>query len=349
MKAMEEQKFQRGFFFILLGAAFLLALAVFLPFLSEILLAAIGAVVLHPIYARILQWVRHKESIAALFVLILVFVCILTPLTFLGLNIFHEAQGLYSHLQGNSEDFLTSVVTAIEEPIRAYLPDFSINLQSFFSKALNWLTGNIQSLVFGTANTILSFVLFAIALFYLLKDGERFINFIFGLSPLEKQDNEAIRKRVRVMMNAVVRGVLVIAIIQGFLAGIGFTLFGIPNPTLWGTVAAFAALLPGIGTALVFIPAILYLAIAGSIGQTIGIALWGLVIVGLVDNFLAPFFYGRGTKIHPLAILFSVLGGIAVFGPIGFLIGPIAIGLFFAILDIYRSLILGKGSPTISE
>ena len=125
------------------------------------------------------------------------------------------------------------------------------------------------------------------------------------------------------------------ALIQGILTAVGFTFFGIPNATLWGSVAAITALIPGIGTALVLLPAILYLYFSGETLFAVGLLLWGMTAVGLVDNFLGPKLVERGMRLHPFLILLSVLGGVGFFGPLGFLLGPLVLSLLFALIEIY--------------
>ena len=136
-------------------------------------------------------------------------------------------------------------------------------------------------------------------------------------------------------INSVIKGSLVIAIIQGILTGLGFTLFQVPNPALWGSIASITALIPGIGTALVLIPGILYLFFSFKIGLGFGLLAWGILAVGLIDNILGPTLVGRGTKIHPFLVLFGVLGGIQLFGPAGFIAGPLILSLLFALAEIY--------------
>jgi predicted PurR-regulated permease PerM len=118
--------------------------------------------------------------------------------------------------------------------------------------------------------------------------------------------------------------------------GIGFGLFGIPNATLWGFLSALLAMVPGLGTGLVTLPAVVYLFAVGKMGAAVGLAIWGFAVVGLVDNFLAPYFYSKGIEIHQVVILFAVLGGIALFGPLGFIYGPVAVALFIALVSVYR-------------
>jgi predicted PurR-regulated permease PerM len=130
----------------------------------------------------------------------------------------------------------------------------------------------------------------------------------------------------------------VIALLQGVIAGVGFFLFGLPNPALWGSTAAISALIPGVGTSLVLIPAVIYVMIFGSPVQGIGLLLWSLLAVGLVDNLLGPRLMRKGAKIPQFAIFIAVMGGLAVFGPLGFVIGPLVFSLLFTLLDIYSSL-----------
>jgi len=185
--------------------------------------------------------------------------------------------------------------------------------------------------------------IFLVALYYLLKDGQKLKVAIIALSPLSDTDDETISQKLRGAINAVMKGSLLIAFIQGVLTSAGFAIFGVPNAILWGSVAVIAALIPGIGTALVLIPAILFLFITGEMFSGVGLIVWGVVAVGLVDNFLGPKLVGHGMQLHPLIILLSVFGGIGFFGPIGFLLGPLAISLLFVLIDIYFSLKTRKG------
>jgi len=126
-----------------------------------------------------------------------------------------------------------------------------------------------------------------------------------------------------------------IALIQGFSLGIGFFIFGIANPTLWGFVACIASLIPMLGTSILIVPASIYLFINGNIGAGFGILIWGATITGFMDETLSFFLLRRKIKIHPMITLFSILGGVQFFGPIGFIAGPVLASAFFSILKIY--------------
>ncbi|RJR12807.1 AI-2E family transporter, partial [Candidatus Parcubacteria bacterium] len=157
-------------------------------------------------------------------------------------------------------------------------------------------------------------------------------------SPLKDGDDEIIATRLGSAVLATVKGNLLIGLIQGAMTGLGFLLFGVPNAALWGSVAAVMALVPGLGTAIVILPAAIFLFLTGDTTGAIGLLVWGIAAVGLIDNFLGPRLVGMGLKLHPLAVFLAVLGGLSLFGPIGFLLGPLTLSVCLALIDIYFSL-----------
>jgi predicted PurR-regulated permease PerM len=134
-----------------------------------------------------------------------------------------------------------------------------------------------------------------------------------------------------------VKGSFLVALSQGIVASIGFYIFGVPEPLLWGAFTVIVALVPTVGTSLSIVPAVIYLAVTGHSGAAIGMGVWGALAVGLIDNFLGPKLVGRSTKLHPVLVLIAIVGGIQLFGILGFLIGPIIMAIFIAMLDMYRS------------
>ena len=180
--------------------------------------------------------------------------------------------------------------------------------------------------------------MFLIAFYFFLKDGKKLKNYIVALSPLDDSDDELIVSRLKLAVSAAMKGNLLIGLIQGTLTGIGFAIFGVPNAVLWGSVAVIAAFLPGIGTSLVLAPAIIFLFVTGNTFGGVGLLIWGIIAVGLIDNLLGPRLVGRGMQLHPLAVFVAVLGGLSLFGPLGFLLGPLAVSVCLALVDIYTSL-----------
>jgi predicted PurR-regulated permease PerM len=350
---MEAAKLQLYFFFILFIAVGTLTFFIFKPFLPVLAIAAIFAVLLQPLYQKILKSGKIHEAVAAFLVLVIMGVFILTPLTLVMLQLFNESQSLYYSLVMGEVNYLDVLTSAIENPVRKFSPDFNLDIASYADQAYTWIFSNLKSVVSSTAISIFNILLAAVAFFFFLKDGSKFRKNIMNLSPLADEYNHEISNKLEISIKSVLKGTLLIAMIQGILAGVGFLIFGIPNSTLWGSVATIAALIPGLGTALVIGPCVLYLFFTGATLKAVGLLIWGAVMVGMIDNVLMSTLYGRGIKIHPLLVLFSVLGGIVFFGPMGFLFGPIAISLFYTLIDIYKTLILKyhstKTAPTIPD
>ena len=155
------------------------------------------------------------------------------------------------------------------------------------------------------------------------------------MSPLKDTEDIAIFNRVADSIRAVVTGTVLVAIIQGVLAAVGFSIFGIDRAILWGSIGAFGALLPGIGTAGIMVPAVAYLFYMGTFGSAIGLLVWAIATIVIVDNFIGPNLMSRGSNLHPFIVLVSVLGGVSLFGPIGFILGPVSVSLFMVLLEIY--------------
>lgn len=339
---MNSHKPRLYFFLASLIGIMVLAFFIFRPFLYALILATVFAVVFQPIHRKIVALVRGRQGLAALITLLIVVVFIFTPLIFLTIQIFQEVQQLYFFLTASSgQDAVLNLLNSLTVDLQKYYPatqEISANIEQYLKLGLSWLFQHLGSFFAGFAKLITSFFIFLFALYYLLKDGGKLKTIVIALSPLADTDDEQISKKLGVAINSVIRGNLLIAVLQGMLTMAGFAIFGVPNAVLWGSLTAIAALIPGIGTALVLTPAILYLFFTGEIFSGVGLSIWGVGAVGLVDNFLGPKLVGRDMQLHPLIVLLSTLGGIGFFGPIGFLLGPLAMSLLFALLDIYSSL-----------
>ena len=345
---MNNQKPQLYFLLAILAGTFVLVFFIFRPFLYALILAMIFATVLQPVYQKIVGFARGRQGLSALATILIVVAFIFTPLIFLGIQIFQEAQQLYFSLaDGSGKIAIFNVFNSFPDSFKNYFPatqEFSLNIDQYLKQGLSWLLQHLGSIFGSLAKMAVSSFLFLVALYYLLKDGQKLKAALIALSPLADADDEAIFQKLGMAINAVMKGNLLIALVQGVLTSAGFAIFGVPNAVLWGSVTAIAALIPGIGTALVLFPAILFLFLKGEVFSGVGLIAWGVGAVGLVDNFLGPKLVGRGMQLHPLIILLSALGGIGFFGPIGFLLGPLAVSLLFSLLDIYFSLMIKEKS-----
>lgn len=322
------------YFATILITVLILSFLIFKPFITVLVIAMTLAVILDPVFKRILKTLNNNRILAAATTVVLAIVILLVPLFFLGRQVFYEAGSTYTQISSgdHSQMFGTDF---LQTKLNAAFPNFNIDLRQYLSEFSNWFFGNLGSFFSGTLDIVLKTFLLVMALFYFLKDGSKFKSTFINLSPLPDEYDEKIIITIKNAMKSIVRGSFLISIIQGTLCGIGFWIFGIPNPALWGMVAAISALVPGFGTSITLIPAILFLFFTSSLASALGLLIWGALLVGTIDNFLSPKLIERGVHIHPLFILFSVIGGIAFFGPGGFILGPLVLSLLFTLFDIY--------------
>lgn len=330
-------------YFLAIVTTLLTVLTVYMlrPFLVTVGLAAVFAVIFMPVNRRFAR--RMPRGPAAFLTLLIALACFAIPLVFLGVQFFREAQGLYSFASqpgsiGHAQQALVSFGEKLDPTIpgaRAYFTDLSTRLSGYVHQGAGLGFTYIGEVFSRTFSFILHLFVFLMTLYYLLKEGPRLKRGIERISPLSEAETGALFDRMVRTIGSVMRGTLLIALIQGFLTAVGFELFGIQNGVLWGAVAVFASLVPGIGVALVIVPAVLYLLFIGQAGNAIGLALFGLLVIGTIDNLLRPYLLGSRTSIHPLLVLLSVLGGIAFFGPAGIFLGPLVISLLLGLLSIY--------------
>lgn len=324
------------FFFGLLGIVAYIMWQIISPFIGALALAAILATVSYPIYERVLKVTpRKNKNLASFLSLLVVIVIIVTPLTLIGYFIVNEAVTFYSATNKGEPLSLTAPLTDFESVIQDYFPNFDLDVEQYAAQGAEWLASNAGNIFAGTASTIFLLFIAFFGIYYLFKDGKEFTKQLVYLSPLPDNQDERIIERLSRSVRTVVGGVLTVAIIQGTLSGIGFAIVGVEQAALLGSVAAIGALIPGIGTTVVFVPIIILLILNGSIVQAIILAVWAMLAVGLVDNVLGPKLMSRGTTLHPFLVLISALGGIALFGPIGFILGPVTLSFFMVMLELY--------------
>jgi predicted PurR-regulated permease PerM len=336
---MNQHKSEFYFLSIFLLGISILLFFIFKPFLFALILAVVFATVFDPLHKKILKMTKESKGLTAFLTTGAVLIIIVVPLTFLGIQIFQEATGLYSSLASNGNTInLTNNISTYLQNLTGFSPvpiDTSFDFNQYLKQGLSWLIQHIGPVFANVIQVILGIFIFLIALYYLFKDGHKLKSTLITVSPLRDVHDEIIFNKLALSVNSVIKGSLVVALIQGTLTAIGFTIFGVPNTVLWGSAAAIAALIPGFGTMLVIFPAILYLYFSGAMLPAFGLLIWGAIAVGLIDNLLGPKLVERGIKIHPFLILLSILGGIGFFGPLGFLLGPLILSLFFTLIEIY--------------
>lgn len=327
---------EKYFLFILLLLTLVLTVLIFSPFIAVLILTIAFAVALNPIYLWIKKHItRNIAWLASLLTIFVFLICLCTPLFFVGKTVFYQVQDIYVNVVSSQDT--SSWIGHLNDRINGYLPSgFDFNLQDKISNLLSSLTNSLGSLFSSTLNSVLMFTLMVFALFYLFKNGEKWETDLMKILPLSDKNSSQILKDLKASINRIFKGQFIIAIAQGFLAWVGFTLFGVPHAIIWAIVASIASFVPTIGTSMVSIPAILFLFFSGLQLNALGLLVWSVLLVSTIDNILNPYIMSKDTDIPSLFMLFSILGGVALFGAIGIVIGPLAISLLYSLVSIYK-------------
>src|SRR3989344_4002191 len=260
---MNNSKPQFYFLLTLLFLAFGLVFLILRPFFYTLILAVVFSIVFRPIYRKMCNFFGERNSLASFATVIAVSLVIFIPVAFLGVQSFQEAQQLYFSLTAEGgESTILSITDKLMGNLQKQFPklnDIPLNTDEYLKQSLNWFIQHLDSVFSSFARLILNGLIFLLAFYYLLKDGHKLKTAVVALSPLADINDEMVYSKLMLAVNSVVKGNLIIAIIQGALTSVGFAIFGVPNALLWGSVAAVAALIPSIGTALVLAPAVLFL------------------------------------------------------------------------------------------
>lgn len=324
------------FFMVALTIVFVLSILVLSPFIITIVLAIVAAILLNPVYKRLTKLCWKNKTLGSILTVLLFYIVILLPISLISFQLFKEVQTVYTTFSMSDAPTLSSLNQSLNKLIQPINPSANIHLENYIGAVSSWFISHIGAIFSVTFDFFLKVLLATIAMFFLLRDGDKFKTIIKDLNPISSEAHDYLVSSIRTSVNSVVLGSIVIALIQGIVAGIGMAIFGIPNATLWGTATVIASFIPGIGTGLILGPAILYSLFFNSMFQTIGLLLWALIIVNAIDNFLRPAIMHKTINMHPLFILFSILGGISFIGPSGFILGPLILSLLFAMIRVYK-------------
>ncbi|MEK7094358.1 MAG: AI-2E family transporter, partial [Patescibacteria group bacterium] len=294
--------------FILLGA-FGLALFIISPYLNALLGASVAAIIFEPLYRRMLKLSRNRDSLATLLTILIITALIIGPVIFIGQQIFQEGQNLYTQLDNQSSaGVIQEIEKIITDRFGAVVPIDRGAIDQFIKNALEFFSSQAATIFSSILYLIVKIAIGIFALYYFLKDGDEIRKYIVGVSPLGDEHTEKIIEKLRLTIQATIRGSLIVAFIQAVLLSIGLLFFGIPNMFLWGSIGFIAALVPALGTTLVTIPIILFLFLSGQTFQAVGFLIWGVGVVGLADNLIRPRLLGRHVGLHPFLVFLSVIG-----------------------------------------
>ncbi|HUO75405.1 MAG TPA: AI-2E family transporter [Candidatus Paceibacterota bacterium] len=324
-----------SFFAVLAIAAFVVG-SMLVPFLSILAFGAVLAFIFSPVYRLVRAGIR-SPSLSAFVVTLLMLVVVLVPLSFAGYQAIREGATVYGLLRSGT---VPAVFVSVASYGQRVLNQFSVgakldpaSLVTAAQSALAWIVARTGQIFLSVSELVLSFVLLLFIFFYFVRDGHAILEGFIGLSPLSAREGRSVLQRIGTSVWAAVIGSVLMALVQGLTAWLGFWILRVPDAALLGGFTMLASFIPSFGTALIQIPVIIYLYTTGAHGAALALTIWSVVVVGLLDNFLRALLLS-GTRMHPLLALVSVLGGITFFGPLGIVLGPATVAVFTALLEV---------------
>ena len=339
-----KERFRKGFVLVITIAYGIVFIAIIGGFIQALLLAAVFSGIVYPIYCRLQRMLGGRNTMASLTTLVILLVAILLPLMLLlglvaeqAIEVADAVKPLIEQRLDNptpSEHALPSWIPFADK-LEPYRDTIRTKLAELAGKTGVYLAESLARLSQGTVVFFLDLFVMLYAMFSFLINGPALIHRMMYYAPLSHDDKEKLLKVGLSVGRATVKGTLIIGIIQGTLGGVGFAVAGIDAAVFWGAVMAVLSILPGIGTTLVWLPAVVYLLMAGGMVAGLGLLAWSAGVMGSVDNFLRPVLVGRDTQMPDLLILLSTLGGLGLFGLSGLVLGPICAALFMTVLSIY--------------
>lgn len=346
---MERRVATAIFLLVVAAAALYFCYLVTKPFLGPIFLAVMLAIVFHPLHIRIETRLRRRNT-AALLSTILVVLAFLVPAVGLGFVINRETRGLYhllserSAAQGGWNPYVMHAMEHVFNWMGRYVDLSQLDLRG---TVLRWLEQISRYLLSWGAHVVKNFISFIadaviafVTLFFLFREGGSTKERVASLLPLARDQVERLFMGISNSIIANVYGVIAVGASQGVLAALGFWMLGLPSPVLWGVVTALFSLIPIIGSAAVWGPAVVVLAVSGHWGKALILLGWGAGVVGQVDSLVRPYVISERAKLNTLPVFFALLGGVKAFGVIGLFIGPVLLSFTLVVLEMLRETIL---------
>ncbi len=340
---MDQKAVNRWVVIVIAFAISGLFLAMISNFLEAIFLAGLFSALCNGIYQKIKSGVGGRQAVASLITVFLALLFVFVPVLLIAVTVIGQAL----EIAGQARPWLQST---LGEPgqISAWLSQlpFYEQLLPYREMLLEHLGGFIggisksvvdllQSATLGTVNVVMTAFIVLYTMFFFLLDGDGLIKRILYYLPLDDRDEEMLLARFTSVTRATLKGTAVIGFLQGSMAGLGFWLLGVPSALLWAVIMMFMSVVPGVGGALIWGPAVVFLLATGQVWQGVALFVYCAAVVGSIDNVLRPKLVGSDTQLHELMIFFSTLGGLVMFGFPGFIIGPIVAALFVTVWEIY--------------
>jgi predicted PurR-regulated permease PerM len=349
MKSSEENgpTHRENLALLLLLVAVTLALGWILePFFGTILWSAIIALMFAPVYRRLLARMHRRRTLAALVTLAIVVVIVIVPFALLTASLASEAGTVYRLIESgewNVALYFHRIFDALPDSVMALLDRFGMadfpTLQKRLTLALaqgsQFIAKNALSIGQNSFGFVASLFIMLYLAFFLIRDGEDVARAIRQAIPLAPAHKRELLAKFATVIRATVKGGLLVAAIQGALGGVAFWFLGVNAALLWAVLMAFLSLLPAVGAGLVWVPVAIYLFLTGALWQCFALVAWGVLVIGLIDNLLRPILVGKDTGMPDYVVMITTLGGMAVFGINGFVIGPVIAAMFFAVWHIH--------------
>jgi predicted PurR-regulated permease PerM len=348
--------------------AFFVGLAVFVgyllllvlqPFAGSMAWAIFLAFILFPLHSWLTRKLKNRPGTSAGIITGLTPFALLTPLTLLGVSFANQARALVDFLRSRNLHWDGTLLMEIEKyPVigpaarfaREELQITATDLQDWVTRVAEASLRHVGSLgsgiVLGALGTLVGFFFMLFLLFFFLRDGALMFSRLKRLIPVPAEHREQLFNHLASVTRGVFYGTGLTAVVQGVMVGIGFAIAGLPSPVVFGVLAAMLALLPAGGAAIVWIPAVLFLAFSGHWPMTIFMLIWG-VIVSTSDNFLRPILVARYAPVSAFTVFVGVVGGIAAFGTIGIVVGPVFLALVAAIVQYFDEKVIAPNQPKL--
>ncbi len=345
---------------MLVGGITLTFLAMIKPFIMAVLLAGIFSSLAQPAYRRFVLWFSGRRSAASIVTLAMIILVIILPLGFLLGLVTGEAIKVGESISPWVQDKLNNpdeVVVWLQglpyyDQIAPYEDDILTRAGQMVGIFSKFLINNLSHATTGTVQFLFMMMVMLYSMYFFLMDGGKLIDLILYYLPLEDKEERRLLDKFSSVTRATLKGTAVIGILQGGLAGLAFAVVGIPSAVFWGTLMVVLSVIPGIGTGLIWVPAVVILIAGGSLTKGIGLALFCGLVVGSIDNVIRPRLVGKDTQMPDLLILLGTMGGIMMFGVLGLILGPIVAALFVTIWEIYGTVfrdVLPPGRNPVAE
>lgn len=305
--------------------------------LKSIILSVIMGIILAIVFFEPYEFLFEKtksKSVSLVLTCIFLALLIILPFWFFAPIFVNQAFSVYRAAQSiDFSGFFVNVFPSLSSA--SFSSELGTIFGSFITKTLNSMLSYFSNWFFDLPSVFLHLVVVFATFFFVLRDGKEILSYISTITPFSKEVENKLIKSSRDITLSVIYGQIVIGFVQGLTAGLGFLIFGVPNTVFLTLLSIFAGILPIIGPAIVWIPVIVYLLVAGNTFAAFGVTFFGVISV-VIDNFLRPFFISRSSKMHPLLSLLGMIGGFFFFGVLGFILGPLILAYVIIILELYR-------------